>query len=500
MINTLASLFQTILPALMQFISRTVFIAVLGVTYLGINSIFNDLFMMLSLMELGVGSAMTYFLYEPLAKDDKERIKQLMKLYAQLYQAIGFTMAIVGVGLIPFLNLIVHTETSIDNISLFYCLMLINLVSSYFFTYKRSIFTADQKNYVNSINDVIFVTIRHIIQILILYTTHSYIAYLIVAIIITLLSNIVISSVADKKYPYLRENPENKLPISDIKHILSRVSALFGHRLASVVVFGSDNIMMSIFGNIQFVGLYANYALVINAVNMLITPIFNNMVASLGNLSITADKVQVYNVFKRANFLNYILVVSASICMYFLLNPFINLWLGQDYIISQNIVMIIVINFYFSGMRQASLSFSNAKGFFWETRYKPILEAVVDLTFSIILGYFYGPFGILIASSISFMATIWVEPYILYSKWFEINPKVYFIDYIKKMIIGIIMGIIVYLIINILKIQAESFFLLFITVICTVLILIIIFFSKVPEFKFYFQIIRKILKRKNFNL
>ncbi|KAF3302257.1 hypothetical protein FPV21_01890 [Carnobacterium sp. PL12RED10] len=494
-INTIASVVQSIMPFLLQFLSRTVFIATLGVSYLGLNSIFNDLFTMLSLMELGIGSAMTFFLYEPLANDDIDRIKKLMKLYEQLYRLIGISMGFVGICLIPFLDSIVNTETPIENLTVFYLLMLLNLVVSYLFTYKRSIFTADQKNYINSVNDLIFLLLRHIFQIAILLITKNYLAYLIIAIIITISSNISISIRADKQYPYLREKVIDKLPISDIKHIFSRVSALFAHKLGSVVAFGTDNLMMSVFGSIKFVGLYANYTLIINAINLVIMSLFNNMTASLGNLSISADSSKVYLVFKRANFINYILIGFSSICMFFLFNPFISLWLGEDFTLSQVTIWIIVVNFYLSGMRQVALSFSNAKGYFWETRYKPIFEAGIDLLFSILLGYFYGPLGILIASTISFVATVWVEPFVLYKKWFNVPARIYFIDYAKKILLTLFIGYLVYLSLNIIPNSENNIFVHFVLVISLTLFLLVVVFLKNEEFKYYLNLATKLLKK-----
>ena len=55
---------------LLSFASRTVFIYVLGAEYLGLNGLFTNILSFLALSELGLGSAIAFLLYKPIAEND----------------------------------------------------------------------------------------------------------------------------------------------------------------------------------------------------------------------------------------------------------------------------------------------------------------------------------------------------------------------------------------------------------------------------------------------
>ena len=94
--NASVTLAMQILKNLIGFVGRTVFIKVLGAEYLGVNGLFTDILTVLSLAELGIGNAMVFSLYKPLAEKNVAKIKSLMRLYAQSYRIIGFSIAALG--------------------------------------------------------------------------------------------------------------------------------------------------------------------------------------------------------------------------------------------------------------------------------------------------------------------------------------------------------------------------------------------------------------------
>ena len=265
--NTSVGLITQIFSTFLTFINRTVFIYVLGANYLGINGLFSNILAMLSLAELGVGSAITYHMYKPLASNDKEKLKSLMKIYEKAYRTIGFVVA--GIG------------------------------------YKSSIIIADQKNYIVNIKQQIFNLIQSIFQIIILFLTHNYFLYLIMQIIISLGFNISISKKAEKLYPFLKEKEYRKLDKQEKQLIFKHVLAMMSHKVGGVVVNSTDNLLISTFVGVYWVGIYSNYVMIINMINTFMRQIFNALTASVGNLNATDDKEKSYEIYKRLLFANF---------------------------------------------------------------------------------------------------------------------------------------------------------------------------------------------------
>lgn len=501
LINTIAGIIQRILPSLLAFVTRTVFINIFGATYLGVDSLFTEVLTMLSLVELGVGNAMTYFLYKPLANENIEKIKSLMKLYERVYRIIGIAVGLIGVLLVPFLDIIVKTEKVVPHLTLIYLLMLANTVVSYFFTYKRSIFLADQKNYINSIVDTIFLVVRNVVGIIFILTTHNYLIYLSGNVVITILNNIFISKKANSKYPYLTDNKIKKLESAEIKHIFSRVGAFFLHRLGGTIALGTDNLMMSLFTSVEFIGVYSNYGMITKLVNTIFTPFTANITASVGNLDATSNGSKAYEIFKKADFINYFLYAFGSICLTFLLNPFIEFWLGEKYVLPRIFLIFIIINFYLGGIRQTTISFSNAKGYFWETRFKPVIESVVDIVIGLILGKLYGPIGVLVGTTAGFLLiSLWVEPYYLYSKWFRISPFKYLYQHINYVFKVLLCLLIIYFPVEAYLSLYQNITItvllgLFFIVILLAILSLILFNIFSEEFKFIINIVIKIYKK-----
>lgn len=100
MLNIIAGMGGYAVNLIMGVICRMIFTRTLAADYLGINGLFTNILTMLSLAELGIGSAIGYALYKPLANDDKPKIASLMKFYARCYYVIGAVVAVLGIGLI----------------------------------------------------------------------------------------------------------------------------------------------------------------------------------------------------------------------------------------------------------------------------------------------------------------------------------------------------------------------------------------------------------------
>ena len=201
-----------VINILMEFIVRTIFIKILGKEYLGINGLFTNILTMLSFAELGIGTAIIFNMYKPVAENDKNKIRALMQLYKKSYNIIGVVVFALGICVIPFMKYIVKEAPTIkESIILIYILFLLNTSVSYFFTYKKSIISAHQKQSIINNIDSVFYLVRSILEIIFLIITKNYIVFLIIKIVSTLSENFIISMKANKMYPYLKENTKEVL-------------------------------------------------------------------------------------------------------------------------------------------------------------------------------------------------------------------------------------------------------------------------------------------------
>lgn len=426
-----------ILQMIMSFITRTLFIKYLGVEILGFNGVMSNLLMVLSVAELGIGPALIYSLYKPLAEEEENTVKLLMKFYKKVYTVIGMIIAFLGLIMLPFLPLIIDRNSQVDHIYLYYLLFLANTVVSYFFTYKRSIVIADQKNYVVAFNDFIYWMMFQVSSCIAIVFYDSFLAYLILQLLSTIVANLSISFIADKRYPYLKkESPKTRLPNSLKEEIKKNTIGQFTNKVGNMVVTGTDNIVISIFIGLTQVGLYVNYTLIVTSVTNLINQIIGSMTATIGNIGVTSSREEGEKIFENHLFFVYSIAYFCSVYLLVLLNPFIELWLGNKFIFSFTTVVIIVINFAITITRKSAMSFIDAYGLAWHQRYKPIVEAVLNLFFSVTFVTFFkmGVEGVLLGTIISsLLVSCWYEPYVLFKYGFKQSFGSFAIPALKNM-------------------------------------------------------------------
>lgn len=496
-INLVTAFIGQIFGVLVSFIVRKIFVSYLSTEYLGVNGLFTNILTMLSLVELGVGSAMTYSLYKPIAENDISKIKSLMNLYKRAYRIIGIIVLVLGIGFTPFYRFLINDVPNIQNLNLIYLIFVLNTGVSYFYSYKKALIICDQKKYITTIYRYTFYFIYNIMQIIVLITTRNYIMYLICQVISTILENIAISKKADKMYPYLKEKNIERLPKKEFDKIKQNVSAMIFHKVGAMVVNSTDNILLSKFVGLTSVGIYSNYYMVINGLETIIYQIFDAIVASVGNLGVTESKKKIKSVFKKVFFMNFWIFSFCSICLLVLFNDFICLWVGEKYEFDLGIVIVLVIAFYLKGMRRTVITFKDATGNFYHDRYKPIFEAVINLIVSIILAQKFGIAGIFIGTIISTITTsLWIEPVVLYKYVFEEKSYKYFAKLAEYTIIGVLVAIITYYISNFIAVSGILAIIIKL-IICLIVpnLIYIIIYGKTSEFMYFVELIKKVFKK-----
>ena len=483
---------------LIPFLMRTAMIYFMGIQYLGLNSLFTSVLQVLNLAELGVGSAMVYSMYKPIAEDDEVTICALMKLYRTYYNLIGIIIAVVGIIITPFISRLISGEVP-DGVNI-YILYLLNLgatvLSYWLFAYKNSIFQAHQRIDVVSKVTLVTSTFQYGLQFLVLCIFHNYYYFVIVMLAIQAVTNIVISIYAEKLYPHYK--PKGKLSKEEGKKINQRIKDLFTAKLGGVVVGSADTIVISAFLGLTTLAVYQNYYFIMNAVCGFITVIFSSITAGIGNSLITESEEKNYNDFKNFTFIICFILCICCCCLVGLYQPFMKLWVGEELMLDYSFVILFCILFYLLELAMVWATVKDAAGLWHSDRFRPLIGALVNLVMNIIMVQFIGLYGIILSTIISyvFISMPWLI-YNLFKFLYNESLVLYLRDIVIYIIIAILSIFITALLCEI--VSAEGMVELVIKgVICIIIPLIIecIVFGKKKEFEESIILVKKMIKRR----
>lgn len=433
--NAIGGLIYKGIAVIFPFLIRMVMIKKLGVEYLGLNSLFTSILMILSLSELGVGSALVYSMYKPMAEGDEDRVCALLNVYRKFYRFIGGVILLIGLLLLPFLKYIVKGDCPSDlNLYILYCIYLGNTVVSYFlFAYKKSLLEASQQNGVDSKLAALTTAIMYIMQIIVLSFFASYYAYIIVMPICTIALNILRSKRVDKMFPQYKCVGE--LEKGFVKGLFVKISSLLGHKIGSTVVTASDSIVISSVLGLTILAKYSNYYQVINAIIGMVTVFYHAITASVGNSIIMSEKKKVEETFYTLSFMNNWLVGWCSICLLCLYQPFMKIWMGEEMLFPFSTVVLFAIYLYAWLIRRIGLTYKDAAGMWEQDFWKPYVGIIVNLGTSIALAHYIGVEGVIIGT-IVVMVLIYFpwETYVLHKHLFMHSSKAYLIKMLSYII------------------------------------------------------------------
>lgn len=483
---------------LVTFLSRIVFVKVLGSAFLGVNGLFSNILGILSLADLGMTTVLMYSLYKPLAKNDEIAICKYMNYFKKVYNIIAVVVLVFGISLIPFLKYLVNLPEEMEHIYLYYFLLLLNTTLTYLFVYKTTLVSADQKMYKLNKYDILFQFILFALQIIVLYLTKSFALYLFSNILVTFISNLVKVSIAKKMYPYLDNHKNLKLAKRERNEIKVNLKSLFLYKIGTVIQSNTDNIFISIFSGTIAVGIYSNYVTIINSIVTFISMVFTSMKASIGNFVVEKDKKSQWKMFDLLEVFNFWIICFCSICFLILIPPFILLCFGEKYLLSNFILIVTVLNFYTSNIRQNIWAYRETTGIFTKTKYITLVTSALNIILSILFGKLYGVGGVILATIISrIIFAWWKEPLILFKEYFGISPKIYYINYIKRLFLFIIMACLLTFISSLIKIDNLILNLIINMLICIIGVtsLLYVIYRNTYAFDYLLKYIKKLLGR-----
>lgn len=428
--NAMANVGGQVVTLILNFLTRIVFIKVFGENYLGINGLFSNILSVLSLAELGVGSAMIYSMYQPIAEKDYKKLSALVNYYRKLYQVIATFVAIIGLLLVPFLKYLVNIEADIGNVTIYYLLYLLNTVSSYFMVYKTAILTADQKNYIIKICSVVTISIQFVVLTIVGVLFKNYYVYLTLQIGFSIMNNYICSKIAEKKYPFILDKIE--LEKEEKKNIWSSILSMFSYQIGNVILNNTDNILISVLVSTVIVGFYSNYSMIVAAIATFLQLVFTSLQASIGNLAAEGEQERQYQVFEIIQFMSFWATSFCCVSFAVLFQDSISILYGDYYLLDFKVVLICVFNFYIQFIMYPIYCYRSTVGLFKQTKWVMLFTSLINLILSIFLGRIWGLYGILVATGISrLLSNFWYEPLKLYQLYFK-KPIV---KYVRKQLL-----------------------------------------------------------------
>ncbi len=436
--NVATGLVNKVLMMILAFATRTIFIRLLGAEYTGISSLYTNILSVLSLAEMGIGNVLMFYLYGALKDNDEKKIKGLVEEFRKIYLTIVLIVLTAGLALIPFLRYIVRSTLDNKEFVGYYVLYLINSVSSYFVVYRTMILSADQKSYISNTVNTVFTVLMYILQILYLFFIGDFWGYLVIQVLHTIGANLVLNHIALKQYPYLKGKRErigdNERQINQ-KAIFRNIKATFLFKISDTILDQTDSIIISIMFGTVVVGYYFNYHMLISYSVAIAGIIANGLVASFGNLNSEGDMERSYEMFRVALIAFSIFGTICTTCYACVVQDFIPIWAGTQYVMPYGLVVAILVVFYLRMATNTMWMYRSAMGIFQEVQYINIAAAGLNILLSVILGKMMGVAGVIVATAVSRVLTsFWFEGKVVFGR-FGKPVKIYLILQLKNFVI-----------------------------------------------------------------
>lgn len=437
LLNARVNLIFYFLTLALSFFSRKIFLDCLGADFVGLTGTLQNLLGFLNLAELGIGSAIGYVLYKPLFDHDEAKINEIISVFGYLYRWIGRIILGAGCILACFLPLIFpDTQFELGIIFFAYFAFLASSLIGYFANYKQTLLGADQKNYVVTAYFQTATIVKTLIQMASAYYTGSYYLWVVIELVFGVIYSFILNWKINQVYPWLRsEVKQGKLLFKKYPEVMKYTKQLFVHRIGAFTQFQMTPILTYAFVSLQMVAFYGNYSIVIDKIQALINNMFTGIEAGIGNLIAEGNQKKIEKVFWEITSVRYYIAGFTVFLIYYLINPFITLWLGKEYILSNSVIIIILVNTYLRISNGYNASFLFGYGLFNDT-WAPLTEATINIVIAIIAGSIWGLPGILMGNIISYLLIVCIwKPYFLYWKGFKKNSTEYWLNILRYIVI-----------------------------------------------------------------
>lgn len=450
LLNARVNLIFYFLTLVLSFFSRKIFLDTLGADFVGLTGTLQNLLGFLNLAELGIGSAIGYVLYKPLFDHDEGKINEIISVFGYLYRWIGFIILGAGLVLACFLPLIFpNTQFEMGIIFFAYFAFLASSLIGYFANYKQTLLGADQKNYVVTAYFQTATIIKTLIQMASAYYTGSYYLWVAIELVFGIIYSFILNWKINQVYPWLRSEVRlGKQLFKKYPEVMKYTKQLFVHKIGGFTQWQTTPFLIYTFVSLQTVAYYGNYTIIVNKIDGFISNFLGSTGAGVGNLIAEGNRSKVIRVFWELLGIRFFVSGIVMFSIFMLIEPFITLWLGSEYILSRTVLIIILINFFLNLTRGATDQFLYGHGLFYDT-WSPVVEASIYIIVAIIGGHFWGLEGVLLGATVSLTVVIgcW-KPYFLFRKGFKIPVIKYWGGWSKYILLIFLSGGLAYYLIS----------------------------------------------------
>lgn len=496
-INSSVNILSLLLTFLPNLIIRKVFLDTLGSEVLGLTSMYTNIISWLSIIEMGIGNTIIYSLYKPFHNKEYYKVNAYINYYKHFYKVVGLIILLSSIIIAPFIKFFINGNISSSFVSIGFILFSLNTFISYMFSHRLCILNVAQESYKIILTTSLSRLIILIIQYMLLKNYPNFYLYILIQILVNCIYYMMINKYVYKRYYHIFKTNGDLEP-SEKNNLTKTIKSIFMHKIGGLVMSSTDNIIISKFLGLSVLTKYTNYQIVISTTERFFYAVMGGATASIGNLISEGNKQNIYNIFKNMMFLNFWLGSFIVITLYNTLDQFIILWLGNENTIDSSILILILFNAYFMYMRQSVETFKSASGIFYQDRYAPICEALINLFISLYLVNKMGLKGVFLGTlSSNLLVVFWVKPYILYKYLFKKNIIEYFYMYFKYMIIGFIPLFVTNFVTSSFKYNYNfnSFIINCIINIIVINIMYTIIFYRSDQFKYFKNIFINIIKK-----
>lgn len=414
--------FQTITMILAVLVKRTL-IDICGNEVNGLNALFISIIGFLAVAELGVGHAITFCMYKPIVEGDTDKVAALFQLFQKIYLLIGMFIFFAGLAVTPFLRFFAKDYHSLDvNIYATFVFVLISVTVTYLFSAKTALINAYKNNYITTAITQGGIVLQYVLQITVLYFTRSFEGYLICRIVAVFAQWIASEIVVRKRHAEIIANKARLDPETKNK-VRMNVKAMLIHKIGSALVNSLDSVIISAFVGVVALGEYSNYTMILSSMTAVIALIFTSLTSIVGHLYASEDKKTVQKYYECFHLINFVIGAVFFLGYYAVIDQLIAILFSAELIVSKQISFVITLNGFVRFMRQSVLIFRDASGTFYQDRWKPLFEGIVNVALSVLLVKLIGVSGVLLATVITnLLICHLVEPYVLYKYAFRASP------------------------------------------------------------------------------
>jgi len=440
--NSKVSLILFVIQIFVGFYSRKIFLEYLGDEVIGLNTTLGNILSFLNLSELGIGMAMATSLYKPIHDNDHDTIVEILSVQGILYKRIALLLCCLSIPVLLALPFIFPAiGCGILYVYVAYVVFLSGSIFGYLWNYRQILIEADQKNYklIPWINGVRFAKI--FLQIgLLLFTPLGIWGWIGSEFIGNIVSVFIINYVIAKEYPWFHKSDVSaKILLAKYKNLLTKTKQLFVHKIGQFVLHQTSPLVIYAFVSLEMVTYYSNYMMLIAYCLTLMNVIFGGMGASIGNLVAENNRNHIMEVFWELFTSRIWIAGIACFGIYIFIGPFISLWIGNKYVLSNTTLLLMILSMFIQITRTVIDSFKNAYQLFADV-WAPIIEACLNLGGSILLGYFWGLNGVLIGVNFSLILIILIwRPYYTFRRGLKASVMQYhtqFILHVTILVLG----------------------------------------------------------------